>query len=685
MVATQPVFYRRQSGALIERSTQLSPAWIESLTTETRATTLRTLKWFAKTATAPKIRTIREFAEAEIVLPNGPFAGEYFSCDRQPYSRLWFEAIELGTWNRFFATGPSQTGKTMSCFIIPLLFHLFEIGETVICGVPSMDMAGDKWREDIKPAIEASRYRDLLPTSGQGSKGGMVEAVQFKHGPTLRFMSGGGGDKKRAGYTSRVLVITEVDGMDEAGLSSREADKITQLEARTRAFGKRKRIYGECTVSIEQGRTWQEYTKGTASRIFLQCPHCLHHVHPTRESLQGWQDAATEVEAEAGAGIYCPDCGESWSESDRRKANDASRLVHRGQEIGNDGAIVGELPQTNTLGFRWDAINNLFVPAAEIGAEEWKAKRAADEDNAEKEMRQFVWALPHEPNAMDAVPLDAAAIINRKLPNAKGTVPDKTELITVGIDVGKWLIHWCAVAWRKDGSLINVFDYGRQEVPSQQLGPERAVLQALRELREIFAAGWPQGEVQKTPNAAWVDSGYLTDVIYNFATESGSPWMAADGYGSAQDRKQFYSKPKTTGATVRHIGEGYHFAYQPQARVLLAEVNADQWKSWSHERLTSPLDKPGALTLFNAPSMDHLSFAKHLTAEKQVEEFIAGKGLVKKWIREKRNNHWFDCLYNACAAGHACGVRLVPAVKRIEAEQDALPVPSRVREMRFRR
>jgi hypothetical protein len=24
-----------------------------------------------------------------------------------------------------------------------------------------------------------------------------------------------------------------------------------------------------------------------------------------------------------------------------------------------------------------------------------------------------------------------------------------------------------------------------------------------------------------------------------------------------------------------------------------------------------------------------------------------------------RQNHWFDALYNACAAGHACGVRLV--------------------------
>ncbi|WP_145054490.1 hypothetical protein [Lignipirellula cremea] len=40
---------------------------------------------------------------------------------------------------------------------------------------------------------------------------------------------------------------------------------------------------------------------------------------------------------------------------------------------------------------------------------------------------------------------------------------------------------------------------------------------------------------------------------------------------------------------------------------------------------------------------------------------MAGKGVVAKWERLRRQNHWFDALYNACAAGHACGVRLVEA------------------------
>src|SRR5678816_4563381 len=137
----------------------------------------------------------------------------------------------------------TQSGKTLACFVIPLLYHLFELGETVICGLPDMDMAADKWREDILPVIERSRYRQLLPSSGGGSRGGRVETIQFANGATLKYMSGGGSDKSRAGFTSRVVVITETDGMDQSGGRSRESDKITQLEARTRAYGSRKRIY----------------------------------------------------------------------------------------------------------------------------------------------------------------------------------------------------------------------------------------------------------------------------------------------------------------------------------------------------------------------------------------------------------------------------------------------------------
>lgn len=65
------------------------------------------------------------------------------------------------------------------------------------------------------------------------------------------------------------------------------------------------------------------------------------------------------------------------------------------------------------------------------------------------------------------------------------------------------------------------------------------------------------------------------------------------------------------------------------------------------------------MTLFQAPAHEHLSLAKHLTAEKKTEEFLPGKGVVTRWECIRRNNHWFDALYNACADGHYVGARLI--------------------------
>jgi hypothetical protein len=69
----------------------------------------------------------------------------------------------------------------------------------------------------------------------------------------------------------------------------------------------------------------------------------------------------------------------------------------------------------------------------------------------------------------------------------------------------------------------------------------------------------------------------------------------------------------------------------------------------------------GVMTMFTASPQEHLALAKHLMAEAKTEEFVIGRGVVVKWERLRRHNHWLDALYNACAAGHLCGARLVEA------------------------
>ncbi len=633
-------------------------------------------RWFAQRSRSPRLRTMREFAEQEIVLPDGPYEGFKFRCDRQPYSRLWFDAVSSNLFPRKVATGPSQSGKTLHCCVIPLLYHLFEIGETCIFGLPDMGMASDKWRQDLKPVIERSRYRDLLPKLGSGSKGGKVSDIQFGHGPTLKFMSGGGGDKSRAGFTARVLMLTEIDGMDESGGNSREADKITQMEARTLAYGDRKCIYAECTVSVEKGRTWREYKAGTESKLVLNCPHCKAWVYPERSNLVGWESGQSDMEAGKLSSYFCPSCAEAWSEDDRHKANGNAKLVHRGQDIDEAGKVVGDIPTTDTLGFRWSAVNNMFTSANFVGKQEWKASRATDEVNAEKELRQFYWALPHLPTASESTPLEHHQLVTRMLSgHRQGIVPAWAKFLTLGADLGKYLCHWTLVAWG-DTATGHVVDYGRLDVPTDDFGEEIALKKVLQELREHVNDGWFKHDGSCcVPDRVWIDAGWHGEVVYGFVRESGQRFLPILGRSSIKAKRYFAGQKKSTGSVVAQQGEEYALATVPEEMCYRAEINADYWKSWLHKRLACPLESKdsggmtvetrGRLTLFEDDPRKHTSFAKHLTAEVEIESFEPGKGTIKAWTPIRDANHWLDSTYIACAAGHHCGVRLI---------QDELPL-----------
>jgi phage terminase large subunit GpA-like protein len=641
-------------------------------------------RFFVRAAAPPRRRTMRRFAEEEIVLPTGPYEGRRFTVNRQPYARLLLDAYDSGDWTTFAIVGPSQSGKTLTGSVIPLLYHLFEHRETVIYGVPDLNMANDKWKQDILPVIERTRYRDLLPSSGGGSRGGRPTSVEFKNGATLRFMTGGGGDKSVAGFTSRVLVVTEVDGFDTIGGGSRESKRIKQLEARTRAFERRRRIYKECTVSTETGHIWTEYQAGSASKLALPCPHCHTFVTPEREHFNGWEGAADVFAAGEMGAIHCPACGEAWNEKQRIEANHAAVLLHKGQTIGTDGSVAGPLPRTETLGFRWTAANNLLWSQASLAKEEWEKSREVDQEAAELEMRQFVWTLPSVPATVEMTTLTSFGLTTRQDSQQRyprGLVPAEAQAFTIGLDIGKRVAHWVAIAWFQDGSGV-VVDYGELEIPTDSMGLESAILYALRAFRARCEMGWAweNHADKRPPDQVWIDSGYQGSSeyyrpVYMFVKESGpldeNRYQACKGFGETDGRQVRYQAPSKINKEIVLIGEEYHFTYDASQQVYRVDINADHWKSFLHARLAVPLAAPynaGTLVLFNDLPKNHDKFIKHLLAESQTQEWHEKKSrYVWVWKRKSKQNHKLDAAYMACAAGHFCGVRLI--------ESDPLPPP----------
>jgi len=627
------------------------------------------LTWFDHHARAPRLRGIREFVEQELVLPEGPYRDLLFRCDRQPISRLWFNAIDSGQFRRFACLFCVQGGKSVYGFVAPAMWHLFEWRENVIIAAPTLQLAAAKWRLEILPAIRASRYADLLPSTGRGSKGGVANEIELRNGCWVIFLGAGGGDEQRSSYTSRVVVATEVDKMDVAGEVSRETDPISQLEARTYSYPEdQRRLYLECTVSIEEGRIWQEWLNGTKSRVAVECYGCHEWITPEREHLAGWQDATTNRQAREEACWACPSCGVVIDEEQRHAMNAEAILLHDGQSADADRTIHGDPPDTDTLAFRGNAFNNVLSwSTAEIAASEWQAKRARDEESAEKRQLQFRWTKPYVPPNFDIVPLDHKAVAERKAGWPQGVLPADTRYLTLGVDPGKWHTWWLALAFRSNGQL-HVPDYGVIDTHSDDMPEKKAILLALRELRDRIDQGWQvDGQGQpRLPDRVLIDSGHLPESVFAFASESGTwpnnRYLPSLGRGASQMEKRRYTSPQAKTTTVRTIGDHWHVARVPKYRAWQITADADHWKVQLQGALALAPEKPGALSLFTAPGLRHNKLSRHLTSEKLVREFVPGKGEMQTW-KKSGANHWLDCAYEAMVAGSLCGfTQIAPEV-----------------------
>lgn len=605
---------------------------------------------FQRIAIVARYRSISDFAEQEIILPDGPFQGQRFRISRQPAHGAFFREVDSGNWFRYACTGPQQSGKTLAFVVIPILYHLFERNQTVLFGLPSMDMANDKWKLDIKPAIEASQFAKYLPRKGAGSNGGTPELIQFGNGSNLKFITAGGGDEKRAGFTGPILVVTEVSHLDQVGGTSDEATKLKQMEGRVRAYraSGQARIYLESTVTIEQGRIWQEWGNGTAGEVVIQCHACEEWMCPGRDNLIGWQDAATEDVAELNSRWACPCCGILFDDTTRLRQLANCRVRHKGQSILSDGTITGQIIPSKTMGFRYSAATNTFVTAGIVGADEWKGAREVDQDNAEKELLQWTWALPAKPKEQDVEPLDFRTVMHRQSQWKRGLMPSDIVTIAAGVDVREKQLDWFVTARRASGQPLCI-DYGFEPVLREASDLKTALKQAIRYLQEKFDKGW---EIEglaglRGIDIALIDIGWETDTIREGLNEH-QLWRRAKGFGFKQHSGSAYVAPQNKNRQMHQIGEGWHDVILTRGNKRFRELenNADHWKRRVHQALTVAADSSAALLLPKSEKVEgRIEVAKQLTAERETTQFEVGKGTVRKWVQTFTRNHLLDACY----------------------------------------
>lgn len=591
------------------------------------------------------------FAEQEIVLPKGPRRGMPFSVDFMPLSGFILEAMGSDYWRKLAIIGPTQSGKSLLANNLPMLYYLCELEEDIIVGLPDMDLARGVWNEKILPVIAGTKYRDLLPTSGAGAKGGVPNAIQLKNGAWLRFMAAGGGDAQRSSHTARVIIMTEVDKMDDIGEASEEADPVRQIEMRADAF-EHSKIIMECTVTHEGGRIWQEaMVLGSGGQVFVPCPVCGKHQIMDRSGLFFEEDDA--ITAEETARYRCAKCGDMWDERKRRLALERPVLVHRGQSVGDDGKVIGDLPRTRTFGMQWNVLYSPMQSLGKTAAQQWTVDKSGEQE-AQKAMVQSKWAIPW---VDETVSREVNFSMLRKMADSSGVklgvVPRWASWVVMAVDVQKRCMYWHAEAYAPN-ACSQVIDYGVIDILDGAIGTSRdddvevdpdreasdeSIHRALGEAAQIATKGWPGATgARHEPRVCLVDTGYRTDVIQAWLRNR-TRWHGVKGIGKNQ-------RGKITGAkAIFQISDIVQIRQQDDGSFLWF-VNVDHTKALVHDRFFIAEGEAGHTTI---PADVTRSYLFHLTAERR-EYDKTGDGFT--WVKQRgrRRNDYLDCRSYGVAA-----------------------------------
>lgn len=425
------------------------------------------MKWDIERALeALETLSIYDFA-AKVEIMTGPKEGMMFDLDSSLIAKfvwpiLFPDKDPEHEYDEIIITGPSQCGKTLS-IMIPVAYMLGILGESVIFSAPVMSVVTSKWQSDIFPLFKHhpdlqgqltgknTEYAPLLQSTG---------SYQFSNQAFLRLISTQSGDRAKASFTSKNIVITEFGGISRVK-SSEETDAIGQLKARTRAYGMKKRFILESTGTTTQGLVELKYHNGTRSTIHSPCPSCKELITPLRD------DFILDISKPY---FKCPKCENKIFERNRQAMIRKADIYHQNNINATD------------FSFRLPAFFNQFVDIQQFAREEYELSQlnphSVASENKKRELLNFLWGEPYEvPEAemLDISLLEQPDDTYTSRDTIRTRIPEWVTQVVLGADIQLRRHYWTLCGWGiKDEQLTaHVIDYGIYETDYDSVKDEQ--------------------------------------------------------------------------------------------------------------------------------------------------------------------------------------------------------------------
>ena len=575
------------------------------------------------------------WASENLIVPDGPRAGEPWDLDLTPYIREPLDMLgpDSGV-NEIAAQKSAQTGFTT--LLIAAIGHSIDRDPCRMMVVQPTDAAlSDFNRDKLQPAIESTKTlrKKVAPQTSRSAEGSTTYSKKYPGGALTLAIATSAADLRSK--TIKKLLRDEIDQYPDD--LNGQGDPLEISDGRLMSFlaqGDWKKA-DISTPTIKGGSKIEaRHAAGDQRRWHVPCPHC-----------RNADGSASEFVFEFGphfrfertyphkAHYVAPCCGVII------EPHEKNALMRKGRWVPT-AARPGAFPS-----YHFDTLSSPFVPWDEVA----KAHVSAGDDPSKLKTFWNLWlGLPYEikGDAPDHVRL----LERREDGHKRGHVPARGLMLIGAADVqmrGIW-VEIIAFAPDRQSWVIDAFyiDGGTEDPAGGAF--ERLATQTIeREFPDAF--GRP-----RRLDAFAIDSGYRTHVVYSWVRRNqrlhditGRDVVLAvdgrDGWGKPPIGTPSLVDIDLAGRKVKKGCQLWPVGTWPLKGAFYADLRKEGLRSGA-------ASDPSGYCHFGT-WLDETYF-RQITAEYLAEETLRGKPRkVWKLKASERDNHLLDCrIYNLAIA-----------------------------------
>jgi len=543
-----------------------------------------------------------------------------WSTDRTPYLRGIMDAFTDPRVEEIIFVKPTQVGGTEALNNM-LGFVIAQDPSPALVVYPMLDLAEYTSKNRLQPMFKLS---PALSAKYQDDDSKVLE-LQFDGMYVV--VAGANSPASLSSRAIRYLFMDEVDKYPKN--AGKEADPRALARERTKTFTFNKKIIQTSTPTLKNGPIWQAWEGADVKlQYYVPCPHCGQFQTFKFKQIKFNKELSRE-EVRQTAVYECEHCKQIIR--DAHKPN----MLRSGEWRTADG----QSKRGSKTGFHINAIYSPWVRFGDAAYEFLTSKRTPEE------LMNFINSWLAEPWEQTQVKLSSDKVLDRKSGYEEGVVPDRTILLTGGVDVQKDRFYYTIRAWGERMTSWNI---------------RHGFAETWTEIEDVMNAPYysRNGE-EYFVNLCAIDSGYNADETYDFCADN-SEWAVAVKGSS----NEIPNKYRMTRIDREERGK---------ASISLYLVYGHYYKDFITNRIARKPDELGGWYVYDDCDTD---YAEQITAEDKVT-VKQGKKEVDVWQLKAAHadNHYLDAEVYAAFAADRLGIRYMRYEPREQAPKpEAIPV-----------